>query len=165
MKNVLTIGEAMGLLIAEETGPLESVEHFSRHVCGAELNYAVGMARLGNNVSYISKVGIDPFGRCIVNFLKENNIHEQYVWTDDDHMTGFQMKEKVVEGDPFVANIRKHTAFSHFQPAENERMPYAYGYWLRKDRLRRPSPSSGIPSYGRHRSRHIVRGCYFLSEN
>ena len=118
MKNVLTIGEAMGLLIAEETGPLESVEHFSRHVCGAELNYAVGMARLGNNVSYISKVGIDPFGRCIVNFLKENNIHEQYVWTDDDHMTGFQMKEKVVEGDPFVANIRKHTAFSHFQPAD-----------------------------------------------
>ena len=50
MKNVLTIGEAMGLLIAEETGPLESVERFSRHVCGAELNYAVGMARLGNNV-------------------------------------------------------------------------------------------------------------------
>ena len=33
-------------------------------------------------------------------------------------MTGFQMKEKVVEGDPFVANIRKHTAFSHFQPAD-----------------------------------------------
>ena len=118
MKNVLTIGEAMGLLIAEETGSLESVEHFSRHVCGAELNYAVGMARLGNNVSYISKVGIDPFGRCIVNFLKENNIHEQYVWTDEDHMTGFQMKEKVVEGDPFVANIRKHTAFSHFQPSD-----------------------------------------------
>lgn len=50
MKNVLTIGEAMGLLIAEETGPLEAVEHFSRHVCGAELNYAVGLARLGNNV-------------------------------------------------------------------------------------------------------------------
>ena len=45
-------------------------------------------------------------------------IRDRYVWTDDDHMTGFQMKEKVVEGDPFVANIRKHTAFSHFQPAD-----------------------------------------------
>ena len=33
-------------------------------------------------------------------------------------MTGFQMKEKVLEGDPKVANIRKHTAFSHFQPAD-----------------------------------------------
>lgn len=62
MSKVLTIGEAMGLLIAEEMGPLEEVEHFSRHVCGAELNYAVGMARLGNDVSYISKVGVDPLG-------------------------------------------------------------------------------------------------------
>ena len=112
MSKVLTIGEAMGLLIAEEMGPLEDVEHFSRHVCGAELNYAVGMARLGNDVSYISKVGVDPFGKCICNFLKANGIHDDYVWTDDDHMTGFQMKEKVLEGDPTVANIRKHTAFS-----------------------------------------------------
>ena len=30
MSKVLTIGEAMGLLIAEEMGPLEEVEHFSR---------------------------------------------------------------------------------------------------------------------------------------
>lgn len=28
MSKVLTIGEAMGLLIAEEIGPLEEVEHF-----------------------------------------------------------------------------------------------------------------------------------------
>lgn len=118
MSKVLTIGEAMGLLIADTVGPLEEVEHFTRHVCGAELNYAVGMARLGNDVSYISKVGNDPFGRCIVNFLKANQIREDYVWVDDDHMTGFQMKEKVLYGDPTVANIRKHTAFSHFQPSD-----------------------------------------------
>ena len=68
MSKVLTIGEAMGLLIAEEMGPLEEVEHFSRHVCGAELNYAVGtQLRLGNDVSYISKVGVDFFGKCICN--------------------------------------------------------------------------------------------------
>lgn len=120
MSKVLTIGEAMGLLIATETGSLEQVTQFSRHVCGAELNYAVGMARLGNDVSYISKVGCDPFGKCICNFLKENGIHDTYVWTDVDHMTGFQMKEKVLEGDPTVANIRKHTAFSHFQPSDLE---------------------------------------------
>lgn len=120
MSKVLTIGEAMGLLIATETGSLEQVTQFSRHVCGAELNYAVGMARLGNDVSYISKVGCDPFGKCICNFLKENGIHDTYVWTDVDHMTGFQMKEKVLEGDPTVANIRKHTAFSHFQPNDLE---------------------------------------------
>ena len=65
MAKVLTIGEAMGLLIADKPGDLAEVEQFSRHVCGAELNYAVGMARLGHDVSYISKVGGDPFGRSI----------------------------------------------------------------------------------------------------
>lgn len=116
MSKVLTIGEAMGLLIADTVGPLEKVDHFTRHVCGAELNYAVGMARLGNDVAYISKVGNDPFGKSIVNFLRDNGIQSQYVWVDEQHMTGFQMKEKVLSGDPTVANIRKHTAFSHFQP-------------------------------------------------
>ena len=42
MTKVLTIGEAMGLLVAESEGPLDLVEHFERHVCGAELNYIVG---------------------------------------------------------------------------------------------------------------------------
>lgn len=116
MSNVLTIGEAMGLLVADSVGPLETVAHFTRHVCGAELNYAVGMARLGNHVAYISKVGTDPFGKCIRNFLQENGVDDTYIWNDADHMTGFQMKEKVLTGDPTVANIRKHTAFSHMTP-------------------------------------------------
>lgn len=46
MVEVLTIGEPMGLLVAEEVKPLEDVEHFTRYVCGAEVNFAVGMARL-----------------------------------------------------------------------------------------------------------------------
>ena len=116
MAKVLTIGEAMGLLIADRPGDLAEVEQFSRHVCGAELNYAVGMARLGHDVSYISKVGGDPFGRSIRAFLKDNGIHTDYVQTDEAHMTGFQMKERVLEGDPAVANIRKYTAFSFMTP-------------------------------------------------
>lgn len=120
MKNVLTIGEAMGLLVADSIGALETVEHFTRHVCGAELNYAVGMARLGNHVSYISKVGTDPFGKCIREFLKDNGVHDQYIWEDGAHMTGFQMKEKVLSGDPKVANIRRYTAFSYMMPADIE---------------------------------------------
>lgn len=116
MAKVLTIGEAMGLLIADRPGDLAEVERFSRHVCGAELNYAVGMARLGHDVSYISKVGGDPFGRSIRAFLQDNGIHTDYVQTDEAHMTGFQMKERVLEGDPKVANIRKYTAFSFMTP-------------------------------------------------
>ena len=60
MGKVLTIGEAMGLLVAESEGPLDQVKHFERHVCGAELNYIVGMARLGFDAYYVSRVGNDP---------------------------------------------------------------------------------------------------------
>lgn len=115
---VLTIGEAMGLLVAEEVKPLAEVERFTRHVCGAELNYSVGMARLGHDMSYITKVGQDPFGKCIVKFLKDSGVHDAYVQVDGGHMTGFQMKAKVLSGDPEVANIRKNTAFSHMTPAD-----------------------------------------------
>jgi 2-dehydro-3-deoxygluconokinase len=118
MGNVLTIGEAMGLLVATEVKPLDEVELFTRHVCGAELNYAVGMARLGHHMSYVTKVGKDPFGKCICNFLRQNGIHDDYVQVDEAHMTGFQMKAKVLAGDPEVANIRKNTAFSHVAPAD-----------------------------------------------
>lgn len=118
MSKVLTIGEAMGLLIANRPGDLSEVEQFSHHVCGAELNYAVGMARLGNDVSYISKVGNDPFGKSICRFLADNHINTEYVWADTNHMTGFQMKEKAAEGDPKVANIRKYTAFSFMTPED-----------------------------------------------
>ena len=48
--------------------------------------------------------------------MKDNGIHTDYVQTDEAHMTGFQMKERVLEGDPAVANIRKYTAFSFMTP-------------------------------------------------
>jgi 2-dehydro-3-deoxygluconokinase len=118
MGKVLTIGEAMGLLVAMEAKPLEEVEMFSRHVCGAELNYSVGMARLGHDISYITRVGNDPFGKSIGNFLRDNAIGSEYVQVDGAHMTGFQMKAKALGGDPEVANIRKHTAFSQITPED-----------------------------------------------
>lgn len=113
MVEVLTIGEPMGLLVADEVKPLEDVEHFTRYVCGAEINFAVGMARLRHKVAYVSKIGNDPFGKHIKNFLNENKIDSRYVEFDDAHMTGMQLKAKVKTGDPEVVNFRKNTAFSN----------------------------------------------------
>ena len=113
MVEVLTIGEPMGLLVAEEVKPLEDVEHFTRYVCGAEVNFAVGMARLEHKIAYVSKIGNDPFGRHIKKFLVENKIDNRYVELDDEHMTGMQLKAKVLEGDPEVVNFRKNTAFAN----------------------------------------------------
>ena len=38
--DVITIGEAMAMFVATETGDLSTVEHFIKRVAGAELNVA-----------------------------------------------------------------------------------------------------------------------------
>jgi 2-dehydro-3-deoxygluconokinase len=45
--DVITIGEAMAMFVATETGDLADAEHFVKRVAGAELNVATGLARLG----------------------------------------------------------------------------------------------------------------------
>ena len=119
MPEVLTIGEPMGLLVANEAGPLKDVSTFTRLVCGAEVNFSIGLSRLGHSVAYITRVGRDPFGEHICDFLHENGIDAAYVGLDDYYMTGMQLKGRVEDGsDPLVVNYRRHTAFSHFDPAD-----------------------------------------------
>lgn len=118
MAKVLTIGEPMGLMVANEVKPLEDVEHFTRYVCGSEVNFCVGIARLEHSVSYVTRLGNDPFGKHIKKFLLANNIDNTYVALDDNNKTGMQLKAKVLNGDPEVVNFRKGTAFSYMSPAD-----------------------------------------------
>ena len=47
MGKTILFGEPMALLIADTTGPLENVEHFTRALSGAEVTYpAVRPSRL-----------------------------------------------------------------------------------------------------------------------
>ena len=117
MAKVLTIGEPMGLLVANEPKALRDVTQFTRYVCGAEVNFAVGMSRLGHKTAYISRVGNDPFGQHILDFLQEQGITTDYIELDEINRTGMQLKAKTLEGDPEVVNFRRFTAFSHMEPS------------------------------------------------
>jgi len=109
----------MSLMVADEVKPLKDVEHFTRYVCGAEVNFSVGLSRLGHSVAYVSRVGDDPFGEHIRDFLAENQIDNRLVAVDREYLTGMQLKAKAAEGeDPLVVNFRKNSAFSHFRPED-----------------------------------------------
>ena len=54
--DVITIGEAMAMFVATQTGDLSEVEQFIKRVAGAELNVATGLARLGLNVGWVSRI-------------------------------------------------------------------------------------------------------------
>ena len=63
--DVVTIGEAMAMFVAAETGDLAAVDTFIKRIAGAELNVAIGLARLGLKVGWVSRVGDDAFGRFV----------------------------------------------------------------------------------------------------
>ena len=82
MGKTILFGEPMALLIADSTGLLEDVEHFTRSLSGAEVNVSIGLSRLGHEVSYMTRLGDDPFGRYIEKKLKEDNIGTEFVTYD-----------------------------------------------------------------------------------
>ena len=65
MGKVLLFGEPMALLISDTAGPLAEAGHFSRAMSGAEVNVSIGLVRLGHEVTYLTRLGDDPFGHYI----------------------------------------------------------------------------------------------------
>jgi len=112
--DVITIGEAMAMFVATEPGELAEAESFIKRIAGAELNVATGLARLGLNVSWVSRIGSDSFGRFVLSSLKKENINSESVTIDAHYPTGFQLKSRAENGtDPIVEYFRKGSAASH----------------------------------------------------
>lgn len=61
----------MAMFVAKTPGRLHEVEEFTRLLAGAEVNVAIGLKRLGHSVSYVTKLGTDPFGVYIEEKLKQ----------------------------------------------------------------------------------------------
>lgn len=117
MKNqldVVTLGEAMMMFVATNTGELHEVESFVRRAAGAELNVAIGLSRIGLKSGWVSRLGNDSFGRFIQSTLDKEHVDHQCVKFDRNYPTGFQLKSKAENGtDPKVEYFRKGSAASH----------------------------------------------------
>lgn len=112
MTKVLLIGEPMELLTANEKGRLSDVCEFSASVAGAELNVAVGLARLGLTPRYMTRLGSDPRAERIRRFMRENGIADDLIITDPDHQTGCMMKSNAPIGEQELYYYRQQTAAS-----------------------------------------------------
>lgn len=62
---MVSIGEALVAMLATDGLPMRSATQFRRTVVGAELNVAVGLARLGHQAVFVGRVGADPFGQVV----------------------------------------------------------------------------------------------------
>ena len=137
--DVVTVGEAMALFIAEEPGALASVSRFCRRTAGAELNVAVGLRRLGFGVGYISRVGADSLGQHLLGFMDAEGIDRSHVAVDAAHPTGLMFKSLATDGsDPLIEYFRRGSAASHLGVADH---PLAYCAAARRLHLTGISPA------------------------
>lgn len=111
-RDLITLGEAMIVFIAENEGDFTDIEQFSKGIAGAELNVSMGLSRLGHKVSYITRLGNDVFGNYIGNIIDKEGILSDNVLIDSKYSTGFYFKTKVKDGDPEVHYFRKNSAAS-----------------------------------------------------
>lgn len=126
MGKVILFGEPMALLIADRTGKLENIDHFTRSLSGAEVNVSIGLSRLGHTVSYLTRLGEDPFGHYIENKLNEDQIGTEWVTYDDVYKTGIQLKNRVDDGsDPYAPYYRKGSAASHISKDEIDKIDFS----------------------------------------
>ena len=118
---VVTLGECLISLVAEETGPLAEAATFERHIAGAEANVAVGLARLGQSVAYIGRVGSDGFGVAIVRRLRAEGVDVRYLTVDTGATTGIMLRERRVLGPAQVVYARTGSAGSRLSTDDVDR--------------------------------------------
>lgn len=87
------MGETMVLFEANDRGLIQYDQNFYKSIGGAESNVAIGLSKLGHNSMWISKLGNDPFGKYIYNFIKGEGVDVSAVKFTDEKPTGVFFKE------------------------------------------------------------------------
>jgi 2-dehydro-3-deoxygluconokinase len=108
--DVVTLGESLVSFVAEEVGRVDTVAHFRKRVGGAEMNTAIGLARLGATAAWISRLGADPFGDEIVRALRGEGVRTDAVTRDPSAPTGLMIKEFRAGGVTHVHYYRAGSA-------------------------------------------------------
>lgn len=117
MAKVITLGETMICFSPDTMAPLRYARSFHPRIAGAESNLAVGLAKLGHKVSWISRLGADEFGHYVQNMIRSEGVDTQNVFFDEKNPTGIMFKE-ITQGETRVYYYRKNSAASTMQPED-----------------------------------------------
>lgn len=127
----MTPGRDHGAAWWPRPGPLEQVQTFSKRLAGADSNVAIGLARLGFKVGWVSRLGADSFGRYVRQAIEAEGVDTSQVAVDPNRSTGFMLKSRSLDGsDPaIVAQFRAQTRWfslcAKVQPKSIFRLPDA----------------------------------------
>src|SRR6476646_6228381 len=115
--DVITFGEAMVRLSPPNFRRLEQARSLDVQVGGAELNTAVGVARLGRSSAWVSRLTDNPLGRLIANHGREAGVcTDNVVWTKDDRVGLYFLEFGAAPRASSVLYDRKGAAIAGIKP-------------------------------------------------
>jgi 2-dehydro-3-deoxygluconokinase len=115
---VVTLGEALAVFNSPPQVPLERAASVEATFAGAEANVAIGLARLGHSVRWLSVLGDDPFGRRIVRALGGEGVDVSQVRWSSAAPTAVMFKCRSEPHEPAVHYYRAGSAMSRAGPDE-----------------------------------------------
>src|SRR5256714_13662699 len=117
MYDVITLGEAMVRLSPPNFRRLEQARSLDVQVGGAELNTAVGLARLGRSTAWVSRLTDNPLGRLIANQARAAGVStEHVVWTKEDRVGLYFLEFGAAPRASGVIYDRKNAAIAAIKP-------------------------------------------------
>jgi 2-dehydro-3-deoxygluconokinase len=118
--DLIALGETMATFCPPPGIALCNTTNLIVDYGGAESNTCVGLARLGFQVAWISKLGSDPLGDQVLEALQKERLDTQWVIRDDARPTGIMVKDPV---NGRVHYYRAGSAASTLRPQDLERVP------------------------------------------
>lgn len=98
--DLITLGEALIDLPATQSGvSLADASGFTKVPAGAPGNVAAAAARLGLRTAFVSKVGDDPFGRCLVQHFGALGVDTSHMVLDKAGRTGLAFVSVMPDGE------------------------------------------------------------------
>lgn len=117
--DVITLGETMLRLSPPNLLRIEQATHYESHIGGSESNVAIGLARLGTSVTWISRMTDNALGHSIVNGIRAHGVDtSQVVWTKEDRVGLYFYEEGKAPRGGTVIYDRANSAISKITPSE-----------------------------------------------
>src|SRR5436190_14186235 len=100
MSKILCIGEALIDMICTDKGnPLSEGQNFLKKAGGAPTNVAAAVAALGGQVELAAKVGIDPFGKHLIEVMNDFGVSTKWMLQDENYFTTFAFVSLMENGE------------------------------------------------------------------
>jgi 2-dehydro-3-deoxygluconokinase len=113
---LVTLGETLGLLVAEDVGPLALARGMRLSMGGAESNVAIGVSRLGVPATWIGRLGRDPIGDLVERHLLAERVRA--IVHRDGAPTAIMLRERRTSSTQNVTYYRHGSAGSHLCPED-----------------------------------------------